>query len=202
MYSLFEDLMEAYERGDLILKEGGMCHFHRSRRTPGVIRINVIISTRPGVGSQMLEELKGLPGVREIRASCPADLPANGWYARMGFVLVATRLARTGRELNDWVLYLTPQDHTPDHNPDQKGGENMHKLLVMRAVRQMKGLTQKALGTIAGIHPVEISLIETQRWVPTQRTLEKLAEVLEVSPDDLLKPYDEWVREKLQEEGR
>jgi DNA-binding XRE family transcriptional regulator len=198
MYSLFEDLMEAYERGDLILKEGGMCHFHRSRRNPGVIRINVIISTRPGVGSQMLEELKALPGVREIRASCPADLPANAWYAKKNFTLASTRLARTGRKLNDWVLYLTPQYHTPD----QKGGENMHKLLVMRAVRQMKGLTQKALGTMAGIHPVEISLIEARRWVPTQRTLEKLAEVLEVSPDDLLKPYDEWVREKLQEEGR
>jgi DNA-binding XRE family transcriptional regulator len=174
-----------------------MCHFRISRRVPGEVRINVIISTIPGVGTQMLEELKALPGVRTIRASCPADLPANAWYARQGFVLEAVRTARTGRELYDWVL------HVRDPHDDRLGNDPKHvkedttMLTVLRAVRQAKGLTQKALAERAGVHAVMISAIETARWVPSRRTLDKLGAALDLAPDDLLRPYDEWLREKI-----
>lgn len=100
----FEQLYESSQRGELLLVDGGMCHWHLRR--DGQLTIREIISTRPGAGQAMLACLRVAPGAACIVAKCPADLAANGWYARQGFRLAVTETARSGRVLNVWRLEL------------------------------------------------------------------------------------------------
>ena len=84
--------------------DGGLCHWHLRRDRQ--ITIREIISIRPGAGSEMLERLKNVPGATSIFAKCPADLEANNWYKRRGFVCEGTEVTRTGRELRLWRFRL------------------------------------------------------------------------------------------------
>jgi len=101
---IFEALWEASKRGELLLVEGGFCHWHKRR--DGQLTIREIISTRPGAGSEMLARLKLVPGITKIVAKCPADLDANAWYARRGFARTASERTKTGREVLTWELAL------------------------------------------------------------------------------------------------
>ena len=103
---IFETLNEARQRGELLLIDGGFCHYHMRRDCQ--LTILEIISTRPGAGSQMLEILKQVPGAVCLFAKCPANLPSNDWYERKGFSLVGTETTKTGRKLNLWKLQLRP----------------------------------------------------------------------------------------------
>jgi hypothetical protein len=100
----FEQLHESSKRGELLLVDGGMCHWHLRR--DGQLTIREIISTKPGAGSTMLARLKTTPGAECIVAKCPADLSANCWYERKGFVLASTEAAKSGRPINVWRLAL------------------------------------------------------------------------------------------------
>lgn len=101
---IFDALYESAQRGELLLIDGGFCHWHL--RADGQLTIREIISTRPGAGRAMLAQLKETPGAERIVARCPADLPANAWYARRGFALDRTETTRTGRALNVWRYEL------------------------------------------------------------------------------------------------
>lgn len=101
---IFETLYESAKRGELLLIDGGFCHWHLRR--DGQLTIREIISTRPGAGLAMLNWLKGQPAV-SIFAKCPADLPANDWYARRGFVCEGVETTSSGRELKLWRLTLS-----------------------------------------------------------------------------------------------
>lgn len=101
---IFETLYESSQRGELLLIDGGFCHWHLRR--DGQLTIREIISTRPGAGSEMLAILKQTPGAFLLFAKCPVDLPANGWYERRGFVLVGTEKTPNGRALKLWRLLL------------------------------------------------------------------------------------------------
>lgn len=101
---IFETLHESAKRGELLLIDGGFCHWHLRR--DGQLTIREIISIRPGAGSAMLEILKRQPAA-SIFAKCPADLPANDWYVRRGFILEATEATKGGRLLNHWRLNLS-----------------------------------------------------------------------------------------------
>ena len=101
---IFEALHEASKQGELLLVDGGFCHWHLRRDRQ--LTILEIISTKPGAGSAMLARLKGTPGATSIFAKCPTDLEANAWYARRGFVCEGTETTRTGRELRLWRLRL------------------------------------------------------------------------------------------------
>lgn len=101
---IFETLWESAQRGELMLIEGGFCHWHLRR--DGQLTIREIISLKPGTGQLMLDTLKKTPGATSIFAKCPVELEANGWYERRGFVLEGTETTKTGRELNLWRLYL------------------------------------------------------------------------------------------------
>jgi hypothetical protein len=79
-----------------------MAHWHLRR--DGQLTIREIISTRPGAGSAMLETLKTTPGATSLFAKCPADLAANGWYERRGFVEEGTETTRNGRVLRLWRM--------------------------------------------------------------------------------------------------
>lgn len=54
----------------------------------------------------MLALLKDTPGATSIFAKCPAELPANDWYARRGFVCEGEETTKSGRILKLWRLSL------------------------------------------------------------------------------------------------
>jgi hypothetical protein len=97
---IFETLWASAQRGELLLVEGGMCHWHLRR--DGQLTIREIISVKPGAGSAMLARLLAVPGAVCVVAKCPADLDANWWYARKGFVRVATEQSKQGRRIYVW----------------------------------------------------------------------------------------------------
>lgn len=101
---IFETLHDSAQRGELLLAEGGFCHWHLRR--DGQVTIREIISTIPGSGSRMLEILKRTHAAVSLFAKCPTDLPANEWYARRGFVCEGEETTRTGRTLKLWRLRL------------------------------------------------------------------------------------------------
>lgn len=101
---IFETLHGSAKRGELILIDGGICHWHLRR--DGQLTIREIISTRRGAGQEMLRRLKAVPNATCLLARCPCDLPSNDWYARRGFRLHGRETTRTGRVLNVWRLDL------------------------------------------------------------------------------------------------
>ncbi len=103
---IFETLYESAQRGELLLIDGGFCHWHLRR--DGQLTIREIISTRPGAGSEMLEHLKQIEDVMSIFAKCPIDLEANDWYERRGFNCEGEEVTRTGRRLKLWRLSTAP----------------------------------------------------------------------------------------------
>ena len=104
---IFEPLWKSAQKGELILVDGGLCHWHL--RKDGQITIREIIvlpgSQRRGIGRAILQALK-TKGASSIFAKCPCDLESNGWYERMGFLLKNVSKTRTGREINEWRLRL------------------------------------------------------------------------------------------------
>lgn len=101
---IFETLYTSAKRGELILINGGFCHWHLRR--DGQLTIREIISIRPGVGSEILEILKQQLA-KSIFVKCPTDLEvANSWYAKKGFELEGTKVTRSDRRLNYWRLIL------------------------------------------------------------------------------------------------
>jgi len=56
----------------------------------------------------------------------------------------------------------------------------------VRSVRLARGLSQEALGDIAGLHMTEISRLERAVREPRLSTIVKLAQALGVSPASLL----------------
>lgn len=100
---IFETLYESSQRGELLLIDGGFCHWHLRR--DGQLTIREIISTRNGAGREMLAILKKINPV-SIFAKCPVDLPSNGWYARMGFICEGQETTNSGRALNLWRFQL------------------------------------------------------------------------------------------------
>lgn len=104
---IFETLNESNERDELLLVDGGMCHWHFRR--DGQVTIREIIverrHQRRGIGRVMLGRLiLDNPTSTSLFAKCPVELPANGWYERMGFTLEGTETTRSGRGLNLWRL--------------------------------------------------------------------------------------------------
>lgn len=106
---IFETLNESNERGELLLVDGGMCHWHLRR--DGQLTIREIIVQRDyqqqGIGAHMLSKLMSVEGATSIFAKCPADLPSNAWYARKGFRMEGTETTRTGKTLNLWRYPLS-----------------------------------------------------------------------------------------------
>lgn len=98
---IFDALYESAQRGELLLIDGGFCHFHM--RKDGQLTIREIISIKPGAGTTMLLILKQLPCI-SIFAKCPTNLSSNSWYAKKGFILEGHSFTRTGKQLNHWRL--------------------------------------------------------------------------------------------------
>jgi GNAT superfamily N-acetyltransferase len=105
---IFQTLNESASNGELILVDGGLCHWHLRRDSQITIREIIVLPEmrRQGIASSMLDQLKAVDGSTSIFAKCPADLPANEWYAATGFEFEGTERTRTGRELKLWRLRI------------------------------------------------------------------------------------------------
>jgi N-acetylglutamate synthase-like GNAT family acetyltransferase len=105
---IFNALMEAATKNELILMDGGLCHFHL--RQDGQLTIREIIvlpgCQGQGIGTSMLDQLKQIPGATSIFAKCPWDLQANQWYLNRGFTDEGDATTRTGKWLRKWRLQL------------------------------------------------------------------------------------------------
>ena len=103
---IFEPLHESNQRGELF---GAMCHWHLRR--DGQITIREIIVEQgkqgEGRGKAFVSRLSQVPGATSLYANCPADLPSNGFYQAMGFVLESQTPTKSGRAMNQWRLILS-----------------------------------------------------------------------------------------------
>ena len=102
---IFDALFESAQRGELLLVDGGFCHWHL--RKDGQLTIREIISTRKGAGREILEKLMQAQGATSLLAKCPTDLDANAWYRRRGFDLESVETTKSCRKLNVWRLKLS-----------------------------------------------------------------------------------------------
>ena len=116
---IFSTLYDSNQRGELILIDGGFCHWHLCTigHKRGQITIREIISQRNGAGQEMLAQLCGVPGATSLFAKCPSELPANAWYARRGFVCEGQEVTRGGAVLNLWRLPLPATETFPYRQP-------------------------------------------------------------------------------------
>lgn len=105
---IFNALNDAAERGELILVDGGLCHYHLRRDGILTIREILVLPERQGqgIGRAILNQLRTVPNARVIRAKCPAALEANGWYRAMGFEIAYVDQTRAGDRLFVWELAL------------------------------------------------------------------------------------------------
>lgn len=105
---IFETLSESNKRGELMLVDGGMCHWHLRRDGQLTIREIIVANgrQRQGIGTMMLSRLGNVADADNIFAKCPADLPSNEWYEAMGFSLEGREETRSGRIVNKWRLQL------------------------------------------------------------------------------------------------
>ena len=87
---IFAALNEAADHGELLLVAGGLCRFHRRRDGTVTIRELLVLPEcrRQGIGRSLVEAVVHRhPGAR-LLARCPTCYPANGFWPRVGFVLV------------------------------------------------------------------------------------------------------------------
>ena len=105
---IFETLWESAKRNELILLGGGFCHWHLRKDGQITIREIIVLPEKQGIGigTAILEKLRGVKNAKCIFSKCPADLPANSWYETKGFRLVNTETAASGRKINHWTLEL------------------------------------------------------------------------------------------------
>lgn len=92
------------------LELAGLVHFY-VRRDNVVTLCNIVVAQvyqRTGLGRRLFEELVRLTcsmGKTEIRLKCPAELPANLFYGRLGLKVVAVEPGKH-RPLNIWVYSI------------------------------------------------------------------------------------------------
>ena len=60
-------------------------------------------------------------------------------------------------------------------------------MLMLEFRRRELGLTQSKIGFLADINQPLVSLIEQERYVPSPDQLARLARILDLPPDDVLK---------------
>lgn len=105
---IFEILSEAARRGELILVEGGMCHYHLRKDGQVTIREILVLPgfRKTGIGSSILGRLKEIPGATSIFAKCPYGLSANDWYFRRGFTDQGVETTKAGKWLRLWRFQI------------------------------------------------------------------------------------------------
>lgn len=108
---IFEALNAAATMGDLLLWDGGLCHYHCRLDGQTTICELIVLPERrgQGIGRRLIGSVIGIARQRactSVLAKCPADLPANGFYEHLGFRLETVEQTRTGRKIHVWRLLL------------------------------------------------------------------------------------------------
>lgn len=96
---IFPALMEAADRGELILVDGGMCRYHCRRDGVVTIREVIVLPCKrgKGIGRKLCNMVRARVGpCVKIVARCPASYESNGFWERIGFVKVESG------EVNVW----------------------------------------------------------------------------------------------------
>jgi len=119
-------LEEQLRRGELFVAEEqgliiGFVSFHHRRDGWTTIRELCVAEKErnKGVGRALIEEVER--NARQacqigIRLKCPVDLPANGFYAQLGFTRVAVEDGKR-RYLAVWEKLLGPSSYYPTNQP-------------------------------------------------------------------------------------
>lgn len=106
---MLHTLRKPANEGRVWIVDGGLLEFKLLKNRQ--ITIHSILSTKRGVGSQLLNRLLDYAREHEatsLFAKCPTDLESNEWYKKKGFSLekVENTGAESGRKLNWWRLPL------------------------------------------------------------------------------------------------
>lgn len=72
-------------------------------------------------------------------------------------------------------------------------------MTTMSIVRKTKGLTQTELAQKVGIYQSELSLFEAGAYPLPAYAAIKIAEILELKPEDLQLEYGEYVKREVQD---
>ncbi len=96
----------------------GFCQsYHRRDGTVSLYHIAVVEEARGlGIGRALVERLSATAigtGMRSIRLKCPAELPANRFYPRLGFSLARTENG-VARRLHVWERSIDPSPSAAD----------------------------------------------------------------------------------------
>ena len=104
---IFESLWSSVQKNELILVDGGMCHFHLRRDKQLTIREIIVLPELQGkgIGTKILNILKA-KDCTSIFAKCPATLKSNKWYEAKKFVLEDISYSKSGTRINHWRLEL------------------------------------------------------------------------------------------------
>jgi GNAT superfamily N-acetyltransferase len=105
---IFEILNKSAQDGNLILVDGGLCHWYLRRDKQITIREIIVLPEyqRQGIGTAILEQLKSVPEAKSIFAKCPVELPASEWYKNRGFTCEGEETTKGGRKLKLWRFQL------------------------------------------------------------------------------------------------
>jgi len=105
---LFQSLYESSIRGELILVDGGICHWHLRKDGQITIREIIVLPEKQGsgIGSKILESLRRISGAKSIVARCPSELSANCWYEKKGFHQIGKQTTKSGKTVYIWRLSL------------------------------------------------------------------------------------------------
>lgn len=108
-------LVRSISREEVLIAEnstgvmGFVEYHHREDEQTTLYHIAVIPNyRRKGIGRALVDALRSeakLLGKRKILLKCPIDLPANGFYSRLGFQSVRKEEGKA-RNLHVWVLSL------------------------------------------------------------------------------------------------
>lgn len=115
---IFEALNEAAQRGELLLVEGGLLHYHKRRDGTLTIREIVVLPFHRGrgLGRWLVGKAMQFSGCTKATARCPEDLASNGFWKAIGFRLERVEPGRK-RRINVWVCDLSSVPMVPQPLP-------------------------------------------------------------------------------------
>lgn len=91
---IFSALNEAANMGELILRDGGLCRWHRRKDGLVTIREIIVLPSRrgQGVGRAMVEEVRAKNPGLTVQACCPVSYFSNTFWSHLGFTLQSTTI--------------------------------------------------------------------------------------------------------------
>lgn len=111
---IFQALYNSAKNKELIIVNGGLCHWHFRKNGQITIREIIVLPEyqNKGIGTRILKKLEKIKGAKSIFAKCPSELDANKWFKSRGFKLVGGETLKSGQKLNHWKLKFENYEKT------------------------------------------------------------------------------------------